>query len=195
METLSELFPLCAGTSPVTGEFPTQRPVTWRFEVSFDLRLNKRLSKQSWGWWFETPSRSLWRHRNEMNQTGWWFVPTTSVLLHLVTLASHWLQGVAPRRGYQMNKWMNNKYTDEKRKLITQRRSRITRIVMGFHDKSQNYYICYLLIVHLELCKPRKWEFLAFDVDILISGQTSVNDSFSWDTNKIIISSSLPIIY
>ena len=30
----------------------------------FDLRLNKRLSKQSWGWWFETPSRSLWRHCN-----------------------------------------------------------------------------------------------------------------------------------
>ena len=28
----------------------------------FDLCLNKRLSKQSWGWWFETPSRSLWRH-------------------------------------------------------------------------------------------------------------------------------------
>ena len=32
----------------------------------FDLRLNKRLSKQSWGWWFETPSRSLWRHCNDM---------------------------------------------------------------------------------------------------------------------------------
>ena len=30
----------------------------------FYLRLNKRLSKQSWGWWFETPTRSLWRHRN-----------------------------------------------------------------------------------------------------------------------------------
>ena len=30
----------------------------------FDLRLNKWLSKQSWGWWFETPSRSLWHHRN-----------------------------------------------------------------------------------------------------------------------------------
>ena len=28
----------------------------------FDLRLNKRLSKQSWGWWIETPSQSLWRH-------------------------------------------------------------------------------------------------------------------------------------
>ena len=30
----------------------------------FDLRLNKRLSKQSWGWWFETQSRLLWRHCN-----------------------------------------------------------------------------------------------------------------------------------
>ena len=32
----------------------------------FDLRPNKRLSKQSWGWWFETPSCSLWRHCNEI---------------------------------------------------------------------------------------------------------------------------------
>ena len=46
------------------GEFPTQRPVTRSFDVFFDLRLNKRLSKQSWRWWFETPSWSLWRHRN-----------------------------------------------------------------------------------------------------------------------------------
>ena len=46
------------------GEFPSQRPVTRSFDVFFDLRLNKRLSKQSWGWWFETPSLSLWRHRN-----------------------------------------------------------------------------------------------------------------------------------
>ena len=30
----------------------------------FDLHLNKRLSKQPWGWWFETPEWSLWRHRN-----------------------------------------------------------------------------------------------------------------------------------
>ena len=32
------------------GEFPTQRPVTRSFDVFFDLRLNKRLSKQPWGW-------------------------------------------------------------------------------------------------------------------------------------------------
>ena len=64
METFSALLALCAGSSPVSGEFPAQRPVTRSFDVFFDLRLNKRLSKQSWGWWFETPSRSLWRHRN-----------------------------------------------------------------------------------------------------------------------------------
>ena len=46
------------------GEFPTQRPVTRSFDVFFDLRLNKRLNKQPWGWWFETPSWSLWRQCN-----------------------------------------------------------------------------------------------------------------------------------
>ena len=46
------------------GEVPAQRPVTRSFDVFFDLRLNKRLSKQSWGWWFETLSHPLWRHRN-----------------------------------------------------------------------------------------------------------------------------------
>ena len=46
------------------GEFPAQRPVTRSFDIFFDLRLYKRLSKQSWGWWFETLSCSLWRHCN-----------------------------------------------------------------------------------------------------------------------------------
>ena len=63
---------LCAGNSPGTGEFPAQKAsyaenvsIWWRHhDVYFDLRPNKRLSKQSWGWWFETPSRPLWRHRN-----------------------------------------------------------------------------------------------------------------------------------
>ena len=64
METFFALLALCEGNSPVTGEFPSQRPVTRSFGVFFDLRLNKRLSKQWRGWWFETPSRSLWRHCN-----------------------------------------------------------------------------------------------------------------------------------
>ena len=61
---ISALLAICAGNSPVTGEFPAQRPVTRSFDVFLDLRLNKRLSKHSWGWWFETVSRPLWRHCN-----------------------------------------------------------------------------------------------------------------------------------
>ena len=64
METFSALLDLCAGNSPVTGEFPAQRPVTRSYVVFFDLGLNKRLGKHTWGCWFETPSRSPWRHCN-----------------------------------------------------------------------------------------------------------------------------------
>ena len=62
METFSALLAFCARNSPVTGEFLSKRPMTRSFDAFLDLHLNKRLSKQSCGWWFETPSRSLWRH-------------------------------------------------------------------------------------------------------------------------------------
>ena len=74
METFSVLLAICAGNSPVAGEFSAQRPVTRSFDVYFDLRLNKRLSKQSWGWWFETPSRPLCRHCNVCERCVW-FLP------------------------------------------------------------------------------------------------------------------------
>ena len=81
METFSALLAICAENSPVPGEFPAQRPVTRSFGVFFDLRLNKGLSKQSWGWWLETLSRLLWRHRNVFvqidNGTGFVKVMTT----------------------------------------------------------------------------------------------------------------------
>ena len=64
MWTFSAILAIWAGNSTVTGEFPTQRPVTRSFDVFFHLRLNKRPNKQSWGWWFETLSRPLWRHGN-----------------------------------------------------------------------------------------------------------------------------------
>ena len=56
METFSAILAICAENSPVNGEFPAQRPVTRNFDVFFDLRLNKRLSKERWGWLYETPS-------------------------------------------------------------------------------------------------------------------------------------------
>ena len=70
METFSALLAICAGHSPVTGEFSTQRPVTRSFDIFFDLRINERLSKQSRGWWFQTPSRPLWRHSYVIRE-GW----------------------------------------------------------------------------------------------------------------------------
>ena len=62
MKTSSALLALCAGNSPVTGEFPSQRPGKQGFNIFFDLCRNKAFSKQSKRRWFETPSRSLWRH-------------------------------------------------------------------------------------------------------------------------------------
>ena len=70
MGTFSTLLDLCEENSPVTGEFSTQRPVTQSFDVFFDLHLNKRLSNPSRRQWFETPSRSLWRHCNVQMATN-----------------------------------------------------------------------------------------------------------------------------
>ena len=79
METFSALLALCEGNSPVTFELPSQRPVTRSFDFFFDLCLNKRLSKQRWGCWFETPLRSLWRHCNEW-RPQWDILFTRSVM-------------------------------------------------------------------------------------------------------------------
>ena len=57
-------------TGPLCGEFPAQRPVTRSFDVFFDLRLIKRLSKHSRGAWFETLSRPSWRHCNHNLSIG-----------------------------------------------------------------------------------------------------------------------------
>ena len=45
--------------------FPRTKASDAELWCFFDLSLNKRLSKQSLGWWFETQSRPLWRHCNE----------------------------------------------------------------------------------------------------------------------------------
>ena len=71
-ESFYALLALCAGefTGDVRGihrspvNCPHKGPVKRSCDVFFDLRLNKQLRKQSWGWWFETPSPPLWRHSN-----------------------------------------------------------------------------------------------------------------------------------
>ena len=82
METFSALLAICVGNSLVNSEFPTQRPMTWSFDVFFDLRLNKRLSKQSWGWWFEMPWCPIWHHCNA--------VPIKQDMLTNVTNCAHY---------------------------------------------------------------------------------------------------------
>ena len=76
------------------GEFPAQRPVTRSFDVFFDLRPNKRLSKQSWGWWFETLLCALWRHCNVQKVLATWTLvstPLRNTLFTLGTLVAHFL--------------------------------------------------------------------------------------------------------
>ena len=88
LETFSTLLAIFAGNSPVTGEFPTQSPVTWSFDVFFDLRLHKRLSKQSWGWWFETkPSCPLWRHCDVVHAM-WMYLSYFSMEVYVQYLSS-----------------------------------------------------------------------------------------------------------
>ena len=130
METPSTSWAFCDGNTPVTddimtssngnifrvtghlcgeftgpGEFSAQRPVTRSFDVFFDLRLNKRLSKQPWGWWFETPSWSLWCQCNEfphnspvmwsfaglLDRTIYWLNPVAGHLICISLIMSrHW---------------------------------------------------------------------------------------------------------
>ena len=69
METFSALLALYERNSPVTGEFPSQRPVTRSFDVYFDLCLDKWLSKQSRRWGFKTPLHPLLRHCDDSYMT------------------------------------------------------------------------------------------------------------------------------
>ena len=96
MDTFSALLALCAGNSLVTGEFPSQRPVTRSFNVYFDLCLNKRLCKQSIRRWFETP---LSRHckRNITLHLCQWYMPICIYVPSSKTNCMLFLRGVAWR--------------------------------------------------------------------------------------------------
>ena len=67
----------------------------------FDLRLNKRLSKQSSGWWFEMLSRPLCRHRNDNR---------TLFLRAQLTIFQHWFWewlGAKQAASHSLNQWWN----------------------------------------------------------------------------------------
>ena len=78
------LLAFYAGNSQVTGEFPTQRPVTQSSDVFLDLRLNQQWNKQWRRRWLETPSRSLWRYGNvRPEQNGGYFTDNITKCIFL----------------------------------------------------------------------------------------------------------------
>ena len=78
---------LCEGNPPVTGGFPSQKPVMRSF---FGGRLNKPLSKQSIDRWFVTPWLSLWRHCNDFRKHDLWGYPVGVVDIFISDILKHW---------------------------------------------------------------------------------------------------------
>ena len=74
------------------GEFtgdrwiPPQRPSTRSFDIVFDLYMNKRLGKQSWGWWVETPSRIMY-HYNDLTRScqPFWMMYQITKYVHVTS--------------------------------------------------------------------------------------------------------------
>ena len=121
------------------GEFPTQRPVTRSFDVFFNLRLNKRWSKKSWGWWFETHYDVI-----VMNHSGHTFEESKPIVskmrsearvASLIDTLRHVLYELLwPRKSLNMSKiskeWIHclwvqgsnfdSRFNDENRKKVSQ---------------------------------------------------------------------------
>ena len=130
METFSALLAICAENSPVTGEFPTQRPVTRSFDVYFDLRLIERLSKQSWGWWFETLSSPLWRHRN-VNCNYNRIIGGHCVITQVTVRWQCWAWMVNMAATHE-NTWITSSFEGPKSFLSPVKRIRYYKICNGF---------------------------------------------------------------
>ena len=127
METFSALLAICAGNSPVPGEFLAQRPVTRSFGVYFDLSPNKRLSKQLWGWWFETQSRPLWRHCNGYLSAG----------CEGVANGSHWCSFSQEKIPSKFKMHPNNNQRMLPRRIINSQTSGLD-VVEGCHPRTIN---------------------------------------------------------
>ena len=125
MEAFSTLLSLCAGSSPATVN--SQHRGQWRGTLMFffDLRWNKRLSKQPWGWWFKTPSWSLWRQCNEQNV----LLTLTSMCLYIymhidpyvlyisiclcicvIFILFNWFHYLCPRRTWSLALYFGKQY-------------------------------------------------------------------------------------
>ena len=67
--------------SQIDHGFTHDDVIKWKYFPRYCpfVRLKKRLSKQSWGWWFEMLLRSLWRHYDALGQALRWSIPPESL--------------------------------------------------------------------------------------------------------------------
>ena len=77
-------------TSSIGNIFRVTGPVTRSFDIFFDLRLNKRLSKRPRHRWFGTSSPPLWRHcngefRGLFSIYRWMFWPMREEFSHITS--------------------------------------------------------------------------------------------------------------
>ena len=99
MGTFPRYWPFVRGIHLSPGNSPHKGHC--RGALIFYLRLNKRLSKQSWGWWFETPSHPLWRHCNAnpllLNHGNYsllwvfWRNDSPTQIFHRILVALRWV--------------------------------------------------------------------------------------------------------
>ena len=152
METFSALLAICAGNSPVPGEFPTQRPVARSFGVFFDLHPNKRLSKHSWGWWFETPSCPLWRHRNvrhsgfvEVRQRRWTNCNVNNLTIFVTNL-------------YRQGRYNNSTWLIDAvwlcRSWSALVKSMASRVTASSHNTQMAHKVCFTMTHYPPICQP-----------------------------------------
>ena len=164
METFSALLALCAGNSPVPGEIPAQRPATRSFDVFFDLRPNKRLSKQWWGCWFETHLCSLWRHRNGVR---WLLAGIRPTVLQFDKFSASTMQFTLfkdsdVRKHFARTKctmlWPGNKFCDSWHSSIAHFDDTTPKYGESYHKKSKMIcsvaeHVCFCPTRLLFLCK------------------------------------------
>ena len=114
-------------TGHLCGEFTGHRWIPFtkasdtELDVFVDLRLNERLNKQSRGWWFETPSRPLWRHSNgipnlpNLSYFDWFLrvlhqaLRNTFNLDNIALMRSMWCKNIERHTAHTIVSWPNPK--------------------------------------------------------------------------------------
>ena len=87
MQTLSALLAICAGNSPVTSEFPAQRPLARSFDVFFDLRRNE-------GWVNNREAGDLRCHRAHYDVTVIYPIKYINDFVLFLKVSSAWINSL-----------------------------------------------------------------------------------------------------